>query len=206
MRRTREARIDRDEVRAKARMLDGTGLRVWLDRAIDLLPDEAFPELVDGYVRVEDVLMDEHSEPDLLWSVRQFHRDSLAGRYYESFNVNSRNYMEKSPGTQAFIAEHRRLVAACLEAEESGDLESAAKGLELLIDLLHGIDECMDDIVFFADEAGSWQVGVRYQRVPVFGLDVRTHGVSGVDTVHSHGDNFVFQMHLHPVERQCPCP
>ncbi|MAQ14973.1 MAG: hypothetical protein CMN30_09285 [Sandaracinus sp.] len=27
------------------------------------------------------------------------------------------------------------------------------------------IDQCRDDIVFFADEAGSWQVGVLWDRV-----------------------------------------
>jgi len=34
-------RIDREKVRAHARKLDGTGRLVWLDRAIDMLPDEA---------------------------------------------------------------------------------------------------------------------------------------------------------------------
>ena len=31
---------------------------------------------------------------------------------------------------------------------------------ELLFALLRRIDECRDDVIFFADEAGSWQVGV----------------------------------------------
>ena len=46
MNREREVEIDRDKVRAEARKLDGTGLRVWLDRAIDMLLDEAFPDLI----------------------------------------------------------------------------------------------------------------------------------------------------------------
>ena len=106
----RDVEIDRDKVRAEARKLDGTGLRVWLDRAIDMLPDEAFPELIADYVHLRDVLADKNTRPDLLRTVRQFHRDSVAGRYYQSFNVNSRNYMEKSQGTATFIAEHSRLV------------------------------------------------------------------------------------------------
>jgi hypothetical protein len=79
--------------------------------------------------------------------------------------VNSRNYMEKSRGTETFIAEHSRLVDACLRAEQNGELETAAEGLGLLIDLMREIDQCRDDIVFFADEAGSWQVGVLWDRV-----------------------------------------
>ncbi|NJK31277.1 MAG: hypothetical protein HC927_02040 [Deltaproteobacteria bacterium] len=157
--------IDRDKVRAKARELEGTGLRVWLDRAIDLLPDEAFPELVAGYVHLRDVLVDENTKPDLLRAIEQFHRDSMAGRYYQGFMVNSRNHMDLSRGTETFIAEHKRLVAACLRAEQAGELETAAEGLRLLIDLLREIDRCERDIVFFADEAGSWQVGVHWERV-----------------------------------------
>lgn len=89
----------------------------------------------------------------------------MAGRYYQSFNVNSRNYMEKSRGTETFIAEHSRLVDACLRAERAGDLETAAEELELLIGLMREIDRCERDIVFFADEAVAWQVGVLWDRV-----------------------------------------
>ncbi len=161
----RDQRIDRDKVRNEVRRLDGTGLRVWLDRAIEMLPDEAFPALIADYVHLRDVLADEATQPDLLGSIRAFHSESMAGRYYQSFNVNSRNCMEKSRGTEIFIAEHSRLVEACLRAEPAGDLETVAEGLELLIDLMREIDRSERDIVFFADEAGSWQAGVLWDRV-----------------------------------------
>lgn len=157
--------IDRDKVRAQARKLDGTGLRVWLDRAIDMLAEEPFPALIEDYVRLKDILVDEGTQPDLLHAIRRFHRESLAGRYYQDFNVNSRNYMEMSRGTETFIAEHARLIAACLKADRDGDLETVRDGLRLLIDLMRQVDECGDDIIFFADEAGSWQVGVQWEEV-----------------------------------------
>lgn len=165
MSRRKKIDIDRDKARTVARKLDGTGLRVWLDRAIDLLPDDAFPELIADYVHLRDVLAGEATPPDVLRAIREFHRESIAGRYYQSFNVNSRNYLETSRGTETFIAEHSRLVDACLRAERAGDLETAAEGLELLIGLMREIDRCERDIVFFADEAGSWQVGVSWERV-----------------------------------------
>lgn len=157
--------IDRDKVRAEARKLDGTGLRVWLDRAIDMLPDEALPDLIEDYVWLKDILADEATPPDLLHAVRRFHRESLAGRYYQDFNVNSRNFMEKSRGTELFIAEHSRLLDACMKADRRGDVEVVREGLRLLIDLMRQIDECRDDIIFFADEAGSWQVGMDWKKV-----------------------------------------
>jgi hypothetical protein len=34
------------------------------------------------------------------------------------------------------------------------------QSFDILFGLLDHIDECLEDIIFFADEAGSWQVGV----------------------------------------------
>lgn len=161
----RKIEIDRDKVRAITRKLDTTDLRIWLDRAIDILPDQAFPKLIADYVHLQDILADENTHTNLLRSVRQFHSDSLAGRYYEDFMVNSHNFMSHSRGTQTFIAEHSRLVDACLQAERNEELETAAEGLGLLIDLMREIDRCERNVVFFADEAGSWQVGVLWERV-----------------------------------------
>ena len=79
--------------------------------------------------------------------------------------VSSRNFMEKSRGTENFIAEHSRLLDGCMKAEQAGDCDTAREGLGLLIDLMREIDQCRDNIVFFADEAGSWQVGVLWERV-----------------------------------------
>ncbi|KFA87681.1 hypothetical protein [Archangium violaceum] len=164
-RREKMPRFDRAKVRAHAHNLDGTGLRVWLDRAIGLLPDEAFPELIANYVRLEDVVADGRAEPGLLHSIRRFHHESLAGRYYQDFMVSSRNFMEKSHGTETFIAEHSRLLDACMRAERAGEIDTAREGLGLLIDLMRQIDRCEVNIIFFADEAGSWQVGVDWAEV-----------------------------------------
>jgi hypothetical protein len=41
--------------------------------------------------------------------------------------------------------------------------------IEIILGLLRYIDECHDDVVFFDDEAGSWQVGVAWSKVlPAF--------------------------------------
>ncbi|HEY5913693.1 MAG TPA: hypothetical protein VJA21_24155 [Verrucomicrobiae bacterium] len=36
---------------------------------------------------------------------------------------------------------------------------------DILFGLLDHIDECLDDVIFFADEGGSWQVGVDWAKV-----------------------------------------
>src|SRR5205807_91842 len=38
------------------------------------------------------------------------------------------------------------------------------EAMDILFGLLDHIDECRDDVIFFADEAGSWQVGVDWEK------------------------------------------
>lgn len=91
--------------------------------------------------------------------VRKFHAASMGGQYYESFAVNSKNFMEKSQGTEAFIAEFDRLLGRCVRAAEAGPRPPVREAFELLFGLLRHIAEGHDDVIFFADEAASWQVG-----------------------------------------------
>jgi hypothetical protein len=39
------------------------------------------------------------------------------------------------------------------------------QAFEVIFSLLSQIDECTDDILFFADEGGSWEVGVDWKKV-----------------------------------------
>ena len=84
----------------------------------------------------------------------------MANEYYESFCVNSKNCTQKSAGTTAWIAEYLRLLDRCvISAKESNPAEVRA-AMDILFDLLDYIDECHDDVIFFTDEGGSWQVGL----------------------------------------------
>ncbi|HWL86025.1 MAG TPA: hypothetical protein VNO21_09505 [Polyangiaceae bacterium] len=100
----------------------------------------------------------------LLIDVRAFDAAVRGGEYYESFNVNSKNYMDRSRGTRLFIAECNRLLARCVGFSSRPRPAETREAFELIFDLLQRIDEGNDD-VFFADEAGSWQVGVAWEDV-----------------------------------------
>jgi hypothetical protein len=97
--------------------------------------------------------------------VKAFDKASRAGEYYESFSVNSKNYREVSGGTRAWIAECERLFGRCVAATGKGNPGETCGAFEMLFALLQHIDKGMDDVVFFADEGGSWQVGVDWQKV-----------------------------------------
>ncbi len=137
----------------------------FLDRAIELLPEERLPELIEGFFDPDLLKVEELSEQSLLEEVEDFHSDSLDGLYYEDFEVNSKNFMERSRGTMNWIAQYNRLMKRCQKESSKGKPEEICQAFERLFNLLEEIDECRDDIIFFADEAGSWQVGVEWDEV-----------------------------------------
>lgn len=157
-------RIDRDKLRSAVCRLDSDRLRNMLDDALGLLPPAKLAKLAERYV---DLASLQGTKPagGLLAEVKAFDKASRAGDYYESFNVNSKNYREMSGGTRAWIAECGRLLDCCSKASGKGKPDETCDAFEIILTLLAHIDECLDDIVFFADEGGSWQVGVDWSKV-----------------------------------------
>ena len=101
----------------------------------------------------------------LLADVKELQRASLNGEYYEDFMVNSKNFMDMSRGTEVWIAECNRLLDRCIAESAKGDPAETRDAFETIFSLLEHIDACLDDIIFFADEGGSWQVGVEWNKV-----------------------------------------
>ena len=130
------------------------------ERAIEIVPRTKLRALVSDMVRIDELAEGKRGPAPLLDEVQKFHDASLRGEHYESFNVNSKNYMDKSRGTEAFIAEFDRLLGKCIRASAKGPRPPVRDAFELLLALLRRIDEDSDSIVFFADEGGAWQVGV----------------------------------------------
>lgn len=101
--------------------------------------------------------------------VREFDRAVRAGDYYEGFNVNSRNFMEKSEGTEDFIRDCLRLLDRAVAEVHKGPVAKIPaadlrRSFETIFAVLRRIDEGEDD-VFFADEQGAFQVGVPWETV-----------------------------------------
>ncbi len=105
--------IDRDKLRAAVRKLGNDYVFYMLDDAIELLPPGKLNELARKYLDLNRLRPDpeQAATRSLLEVVKRFAKASLAGEFYESFNVNSKNYTEKSAGTRVWIAEYQRLLA-----------------------------------------------------------------------------------------------
>lgn len=157
--------IDRDKLHVFVRQLDADDLLDLVDRAIDLLPKTKLPKFIKGHAKPADLRPDGPSATDVLAVVEDFHAASLDDEYYESFNVNSKNFMDMSRGTETWIAECERLFDRCVAAARTDMLAETRAAFELLFSLLLQIDDGRGEFIFFADEAGSWQVGVSWETV-----------------------------------------
>src|SRR5204863_9242563 len=58
-----------------------------------------------------------------------------------------------------------RLLDRCVISARKSDPAEVRQAMDILFGLLDHIDKCHDDVIFFADEGGSWQVGVDWANV-----------------------------------------
>ena len=151
--------VDIEQLRVALRRMSRSHLLRVAERAIEMVPRAKLGALVGDVVRREDLAAGRRGAAPLLAEVRKFREASLRGDDYDSVDVNSKNFMDKSEGTEAFIAEVDQLIGKCIRAVEQGPRTPVREAFELLFALLRRIDEDPDRVVFFADEAGSWQVG-----------------------------------------------
>lgn len=154
--------VDLQRLRGTLRRMSRGNLLIVAERAVELVPKSKLHTLVGGFVRLGDFEATKPDAASLLEDVRRFQAASMAGEYYESFDVDSKNFMQMSKGTEAFVAEFDRLLRKCIQATDKDPRASVREAFEMLFALLRRIDEWREDIIFFADEAGSWQVGVNW--------------------------------------------
>ncbi len=161
------AAIDRDKLRAVLRKLGHETVFYMLADAIDLLSPAKLHQIARKHLDVTRLRPDGESrtKAKLLAAVKAFDQASRAGEYYESFMVNSENYSAQSTGTTAWMAEYHRLLDRCVAEEQKRKPGDVREAFDILFGLLDRVDECNDDVIFFADEGGAWQVGVDWERV-----------------------------------------
>jgi len=155
--------VDLTALRRSLGSLSRGELLIVAERAVEMVPTAGLPSLLGDLVQIEGSVEATPGASTLLEEVRIFHATSMSGKFYDSFDVNGRNCTEQSRGTDAFIAEFDRLVARCVREVEVGPQQTVRESFEILFGLLRYIDEGQDDVIFFADEGGSWNIGVDWR-------------------------------------------
>ena len=118
-------RIDWKTLEPALRKLKKDELLHVLRDAYEALPASRVVSVFSEYVDLTRLDAPAHSRKSsapkgLLEAVQRFHAESLKGRYYESFNANSRNYMETSEGTELWMRKCRQLFDTCVEHSGQG--------------------------------------------------------------------------------------
>jgi hypothetical protein len=160
-----EQTIDRATIRTALRRLLHEDIYYILGEALEMLPLLKAEKLVKGYIDLSQFQGDSRKPKNILEETIEFRQASLRGDYYESFDVNWKNSTEKSIGTCAWIFEFSRLLECCVAAAKKENSHEIREAFDICFELLRQIDECNDDIIFFADEGGSWQAGVDWDKV-----------------------------------------
>ena len=96
--------------------------------------------------------------PSLLEDLEDFHRESLEGRYYEPFDINSKNFTNIPEGTDEWYDRIADLLKQATQLSSQGDHDWAVKRFYLRFDLIEKM-EYGEEIVF-ADEMGSWMIPI----------------------------------------------
>ncbi len=163
--------VDIARLREQVRGLPHKTIFSMLDDAFDLLSPAQLKELLGPYLRLEELRQEtpapkQDNPGRLRAAVEQFATASRRGDYYEAFAVNSKNCSEQSNGTIAWIAECNRLLdrAVTLSSRRRG-VGDVVAAFELLFDLIDDVDGCEDDVVFWADEGGAYEIGVKWGTV-----------------------------------------
>jgi hypothetical protein len=93
---------------------------------------------------------------DLLKRVTQFHRDSLAGKYYAPFELNSKNYTYIPDETEEWFESLGDLLEDSRKLTKQGEHALAVECFGLLYELIEHMEK--GDEIVFADEVGSWMI------------------------------------------------
>lgn len=172
--------IDSNTLRTELRALPRGSLLLIAERAVGLVTEDQLGALLGDIVQVNVAPTDATPDasatvagPSLLDEVRSFNDVAMAGEFYEHVETNGGGRREQSRGTDAFVAEFDRLIRRCVSAPgvgiEPGVRVSFERGVrdsfELLFALLRHIDEGQDNMLFFADEGSSLDVGVNWRVV-----------------------------------------
>lgn len=104
---------------------------------------------------VEKIPLTSINSKELLNQVKAFYEDSLAGKYYAPFEINSKNFADIPEETQEWFQVLVDLMEDVTRLTKKEEHALAIEGFGLLYKLIDKME--MGEIVF-ADEVGSWMI------------------------------------------------
>ena len=161
--------IDLAAVRRELRTLTRGNLLILAERATQRLSTPQLRALLADVMPLHDVDSTASTAASLSDEVAQFHAASMGGQFYEACPIGAKGDACTSRATDAFIAEFDRLIRQCIRAAPTAPPQTVRDAFERLFNLLRHLDKGNDDLLFFADDGGSLDIGVDWHAVfPVY--------------------------------------
>ena len=92
----------------------------------------------------------------LFLEVKAFYDKSIRGFYYESFYINSKNFMDIPDKTDEWFSELGNYLDESTKLVRRKEFETANKCFEYLYDLIEKMEN--GEEIIFADEYGTWMI------------------------------------------------
>jgi len=158
--------VNHDKVWGVIRHVHREGLLLLLSRAVKYVPVSELEAVFSQHAHPNQVGdVEEPETTALLQQAREFVESALRGDFYQDFVVNSRNCTHKSGKTQEFEARLNLMFDRLIAEAKLTTATDICAAYELILALLRAIDKFDRDIVFFADEGGTWQFSIDWKRV-----------------------------------------
>lgn len=135
---------------------DSSVLLALLSKAFDTLDYDQRQQVFGQCTRSQSFPLAQVQGELLLAEVEEFRRESLAGRYWAPFNMNSKNFMHVPEETKEWFERLGDFLEASGQLTVQGDHEHAVACFGVLYELIEAM-ESGDEIVF-AEELGSWMI------------------------------------------------
>ena len=88
--------------------------------------------------------------------VNKFYKDSLAGKYYEPFDINSKNFMDMPEETEEWFENLNDHLLSSTQLSKQNDHLAAVDCFSLLYELIEKVENGED--IIFAHEYGMWML------------------------------------------------
>ena len=93
---------------------------------------------------------------NVIKEVNQFYEDSLGGRYYAPFDINSKNFRYIPEETEEWFSRIGELLIDSVKLSERGEDVAAVECFKLLNELIERMSD--GEEIVFADEYGTWMI------------------------------------------------
>lgn len=155
--------LDKQQLRILILKVNREELIQYIDTCLEEMTDLQI-ENVFGGLYYEQII--QHMTPLMvLDKIKVFLKDSLAGKYYTPFNINSKNYNWVPPETEAWYRELSTWLDRSCELVKQGHRKIGKECLDICFQL---IDKQSDDDTVFAHELGDWMIHAQHDYESIF--------------------------------------